>query len=284
MKNFDLDLLLLAILAIITTIKAQKNSETYKHSRILYHISPNQSIQVIDNQSHLYFTSSHTDLHKSLKSTVFKNFLSSDLNKPNIYSLLHFTDTCMLIGTYERLLNISFNDLKVNTEQNQITWSTRRSETNECDSTKLKNLDDKIMYMCSNYIRGVVVLNQRLVVCGTNGSVPYCRGYSEGKLNDEFQQPQLNSLKRVTDNNYLDVDETAPFIHQDSLYFVNSGSYTLEPTINKLVDWGLSDLESFGKLVKTPKGALKSIFGFKKKFFFLQFKFGFINFKEFLFL
>ncbi len=240
------------ILLINTTATLQA-----KQSRLLYHISANESIKVIDNQSRLSFIHSQ-HRHKSL---TFDSLLtSSQLRQPNIYSLLYSTDTYMLIGTYERLLNISFNDLKVDTTRKQVIWRSRPNSGNECEA-KVKNADDKLMYLCSNYIRGVVKVNKRLVVCGTNGSVPFCRRYYEGgELSDEFQQPQLSSLKRVTNNNYMDVDETAPFAHEDAVYFVNSGSYTLEPTINKLPNWGSLEIRSnpLARLVTTPKGALKS--------------------------
>jgi len=163
----------------------------------------------------------------------------------------------MLVGTYERLLNISLNSLTTSIDQNQISWRSNPIYRKDCEFNS-KHSDQKLMYKCGNYIRGVVNSKDTIVVCGTNASLPFCQRYLNGKLTDEFQQPQLNSLTRITSNNYMDVDETAPFVHEDSVYFVNSGSYTIEPTINKLSNWDISVSSPFSKLIKTPKGALKS--------------------------
>ncbi len=226
------------------------------HARLLYHINSNESIRVIDKQSRVSLTQGGS----AYQSTTFNppDAIQSS-NQPKLYSLLYSNEFYMLIGTYEHLLNISLDELKADYDHNQVSWLSNPIYRKDCELNS-KRSDDKLMYKCGNYIRGVVELNETLIVCGTNNSLPFCQRYSDGKLTDEFQQPQLNSLTRITSNNYMDVDETAPFVYAESVYFVNSGSYTIEPTINKLptVNWETSVSNPVAKPVKTPKGALKS--------------------------
>lgn len=98
-----------------------------------------------------------------------------------------------------------------------------------------------------------------LIVCGTNTSQPYCRRYSinsstnEYSLLDEFQNPPILTLNRIASKSNL-IPAFASS-KSDAIYFVNSGSFTQETTINKQIT---DENSKFTKLVKTPKFALKS--------------------------
>ena len=77
-------------------------------------------------------------------------------------------------------------------------------------------------------------------------------------LIDEFQSPQFFTLNKMSKNNKFDSQNMIPaFSHNsDAIYFVNPGSFTQEPSINKQVVLKNSKFSS--RLVKTPRGALKS--------------------------
>ncbi len=104
-----------------------------------------------------------------------------------------------------------------------------------------------------------------LIVCGTNSSQPFCRKYNISSnpnenfiLSEEFQSPQFYLHNKMSKHSKLDSQSMIPaFSHNsESIYFVNPGSYTQEPSINKQV---VSKNSKFSaKLVKTPRGAIKS--------------------------
>lgn len=107
--------------------------------------------------------------------------------------------------------------------------------------------------------------NDSLIICGTNSSQPYCRKYTQTNETDfnlveEFQNPQLFTLNKMSKSNKFDSQNNMipAFSHKsESIYFVNSGSFTQEPSINKQI---LKNNKFSSKLVKTPRGALKSNF------------------------
>ena len=112
-------------------------------------------------------------------------------------------------------------------------------------------------------------LESTLIVCGTNSSQPFCRKYNVSSkaddddddyftLSEEFQSPQFYLHNKMSKNNKFDSQNMIPaFSHNsESIYFVNTGSFTQEPSINKKVILKNSKFSS--KLVKTPRGALKS--------------------------
>lgn len=221
---------------------------------LLYHISSNESLRILDKQSRMSFLSNGNNI------AVHFDANHSQDNLPNLYSLLFANDQYMLVGTLERVLNISLSDLTVNSGHGEILWKTNPKFINNCRGFKLSSSSSKLLYKCRNYIRGVVYLNNTLIMCGTNSSMPYCQRYNgvSGGLIGEFNQPQLSTLKRISSNNYLDVDQAPVFEVDRAVYFVNAGSYTIEPTINKMASGYMMGTEPYARLIKTPKGALKS--------------------------
>ena len=101
-------------------------------------------------------------------------------------------------------------------------------------------------------------IGDALILCGTNASMPVCRKYAAEEtglaVREDFYSPQLFAINRITSHNYLDAQQAPAFHYADAIYFINSGSYTIEPTINKQI----VGETNFATLVKTPKGALKS--------------------------
>ena len=94
----------------------------------------------------------------------------------------------------------------------------------------------KLLFACHNYITAALPLNDSLIVCGTNCSQPFCRHFPPAAHHHpphDFSQPQLSALARITPSNHLDAQQIPPFALPDAIYFVNAGSYTVEPTINK---------------------------------------------------
>lgn len=215
---------------------------------LLYHVNSNESVKIIDKRNRISYLNKHED-----NSAIEFHSETSDL--PKLYNLLFYNQDYMLVGTRERVLNITLSDLNADQALNDLDWKSRNIYRLECLETKLDSTE-KILFTCHNYISAAIELNNSLITCGTNASIPFCRKYNSNthELLYEFKQPQISALNRITSNNYLDAQQIPPFFEDESIYFVNSGSYTIEPTINKQVIYN----DRFSTLIKTPKGALKN--------------------------
>jgi hypothetical protein len=147
-------------------------------------------------------------------------------------------------------------------------------------------------YVCDNYIQAFVPVGHNsprtFIACGTNSSQPFCRQYSSSslvgmsnfRLVDEFQTPNIIQLNKLTSASGIVQQVPPPFYYKSAVYFFNTGSFTQEPNIHKQTlstssepydDQSVQDNSSyeenkmdvgvrakFAKLVKTPRGALKS--------------------------
>lgn len=247
---------------------------------LLYYVTNEESLNTIDKMNKVSLLFNNDNYKSDFLSTVEtfndEKLLTDDSSKssaPKLYSLLYAQSDYMLIGTKSRLINISLSS--INSMKNKfLFWP--QSSANSKSKTKSDCLTSKSS-SCQNYIRTAVPLNiyqdneleSTLIVCGTNSSQPFCRKYNVSSkaddddddyftLSEEFQSPQFYLHNKMSKNNKFDSQNMIPaFSHNsESIYFVNPGSFTQEPSINKQVILKNSKFSS--KLVKTPRGALKN--------------------------
>lgn len=217
---------------------------------LMYHVTDNESIEIIDKSNKVSFTDgqrNHADFKPDSKNQL-----------PNHYKLLFSNSDYMIIGTKDKVLNISFVDLQKSSQSKDLAPWVSKTHENEsrCKSASFNSKEQ--LYHCNNYITAFIQLKNSMIQCGTNAGLSSCRQYTGSVHSHEFQNPQLSAVYRITSNNYMDVHQIPPFLSEDSIYYIHSGSYIAESTINKQI---MND-EKFDTLIQTPKGALKSMIFF----------------------
>jgi hypothetical protein len=76
---------------------------------LLYHVTSSESIKIIDKAQRV-----------SLITEQLENPHQNNL--PNLYSRLYSTDQYMLLGTREKILNVTLATLSLNGQENGIRW------------------------------------------------------------------------------------------------------------------------------------------------------------------
>lgn len=232
-------------------LAVQLSTQNRANKILMYHITSNESIEIIDKSNKVSLINgqqNHADFFKPDPRNVNNQL-------PKHYKLLFSNSEYMVIGTKEKVLNISFVDLQKNSQSKDLApWiSIARGRETKCFKPSTTYSKENL-YHCHNYITAFIQLKNSMIQCGTNAGLSSCRRYTGKNHNQEYQNPQLSAVYRITSNNYMDVHQIPPFLSDDSIYYIHSGSYIAESTINKQI---MHD-EKFDTLIQTPKGALKN--------------------------
>lgn len=114
-KQLAIGLLLLTLFLIQSGVeckqKQRRNRDnTNTKAILLYHVTSTESIKIIDKSRRVSFLDGHSSV------LDLQNPEQSKL--PNLYTLLYSSDTHVLVGTREKILNVTLDTLALNEQLN----------------------------------------------------------------------------------------------------------------------------------------------------------------------
>ena len=221
-----------------------------KQNRVLlYKVNDDQSIYIIDKLNKLSFINNKNEFN--IKTIDFD--VNNNKHEIQQLDLLYAENDYMLVGSINKVYNISLNDLE--NRKIESDWSTnldlvKHRTVLDCDRKRNP-------YECNNYIKTAIPFKDKnlLLTCGTNMNKPFCRKQIEHKFESNFLLPQFLQLPKSF---HIRTQNIPAFDYSQSIYFFHSQLPSQDIYKQNYVISNTNNDIQFTELIKTPLGVIKS--------------------------